>query len=194
MRKFLNLTWLVLLFGIVLASCNKDDDKIIPIDEDWKKANGEAFTLRGLNSEKSGFKKLDSQSGDGYILYRVIKEGTDTTRIYYTSKVKAHYKGCLIKDEDGNIIDDLDTVLDKGVQFDNKLNEEGYDPVEFEVDGNIIEGWKTALQHMHIGDRWEIWIPYQLGYGISGDSRGSVVILPYSTLVFDIEVTEITEQ
>lgn len=193
MRKFLNLTWLVLLFGIVLASCNKDDDNVLAVDEDWKKANGEAFTLRGLNLEKSGFKKLDSQSGDGYILYRVIKEGTDTTRIYYTSTVKAYYKGCLIKDEDGNLIEDLDSVLTKGVVFDQKMDEEGYDPAEFEVSG-VVDGWSTALQHMHVGDRWEVWIPYQLGYGITGDSRGEVDILPYSTLVFDMEVAEITEQ
>lgn len=193
MRKFLNLTWLVLLFGIVLASCNKDDDNVLAVDEDWKKANGEAFTLRGLNLEKSGFKKLDSQSGDGYILYRVIKEGTDTTKIYYTSKIKSFYKGCLIKDEDGNLIEDLDSVLVKGVVFDQKMDEEGYDPAEFEVSG-LIDGWTTALQHMHVGDRWEIWIPYQLGYGVSGSSGGTVTILPYSTLVFDMEVTEITEQ
>ena len=193
MRKFLNLTWLVLLFGIVLASCNKDDDNILAVDEDWKKANGEAFTLRGLNLEKSGFKKLDSQSGDGYILYRVIEEGTDTTKIYYTSTVKAYYKGCLIKDEDGNLIEDLDSVLTKGVVFDQKMDEEGYDPAEFKVSG-VVDGWATALQHMHVGDRWEVWIPYQLGYGIAGSSNGPVTILPYSTLVFDMEVAEITEQ
>ena len=48
----------------------------------------------------------------------------------------------------------------------------------------LIAGWIIALQQMRVGDRWEIYIPAEQGYGrfsqpgIPGDS----------TLVFDIEL------
>ncbi|MCD7916143.1 MAG: FKBP-type peptidyl-prolyl cis-trans isomerase [Tannerellaceae bacterium] len=42
------------------------------------------------------------------------------------------------------------------------------------------------------GDEWEIWIPQQLGYGSAGDSRGAVVIKPYSTLIFTLKVVGVT--
>ena len=126
------------------------------------------FKFEGLKKELITILELSVVNMDGYTYY-------------------------FIKDEDGNLIEDLDSVLTKGVVFDQKMDEEGYDPAEFEVSG-VVDGWATALQHMHVGDRWEVWIPYQLGYGVTGSSGGSVTILPYSTLVFDMEVAEITEQ
>ena len=54
-------------------------------------------------------------------------------------------------------------------------------PVTFCV-GALVDGFATALQHMHIGDQWRVYIPYQLGYG-SSEKTG---IPAFSTLVFDI--------
>lgn len=48
----------------------------------------------------------------------------------------------------------------------------------------LIAGWIIALQKMHVGDRWEIYIPAEQGYG-----RFSQPGIPAgSTLVFDIEL------
>jgi len=40
------------------------------------------------------------------------------------------------------------------------------------------------------GDKWEVWVPYELGYGREGstDDSGNLIIPGYSTLVFEIEV------
>jgi FKBP-type peptidyl-prolyl cis-trans isomerase FklB len=46
----------------------------------------------------------------------------------------------------------------------------------------VVDGFSTALQNMHIGDRWLVYIPYTLGYG----TTDSGTIPAYSTLVFDI--------
>ena len=61
-------------------------------------------------------------------------------------------------------------------------------------------GFATALQYMHPGDRWEIWIPQALGYGSAGsasrqqsDGTYSTEIKPYTTLIYEIEVTRVTE-
>lgn len=49
---------------------------------------------------------------------------------------------------------------------------------------DLIAGWVIALQQMHVGDRWEIYIPAEQGYG-----RFNQPGIPGgSTLVFDIEL------
>ena len=53
-------------------------------------------------------------------------------------------------------------------------------PRTFAVSG-VVKGFATALQNMHIGDRWQVYIPHQLAYG-SSDTPGAA----YSTLIFDI--------
>jgi peptidylprolyl isomerase/FKBP-type peptidyl-prolyl cis-trans isomerase FklB len=53
----------------------------------------------------------------------------------------------------------------------------------------VVDGFSTALQHMQVGDKWEIWIPWKLGYGESGNNS----IQGYTTLVFEIELVAIVE-
>ncbi len=48
--------------------------------------------------------------------------------------------------------------------------------------GSLIDGYTTALQRMHIGDRWRVYVPYTLAYGTSDYNS----IPGYSTLVWDI--------
>lgn len=49
---------------------------------------------------------------------------------------------------------------------------------------DLIAGWIIAMQRMHVGDRWEVYIPAELGYG-----KRSVPGIPGgSTLIFDIEL------
>jgi FKBP-type peptidyl-prolyl cis-trans isomerase FklB len=61
-------------------------------------------------------------------------------------------------------------------------------PARFKVNGNILPGFSTALQHMHRGEGWIVIVPYQLGYGTTQSS--SSVIPAYSTLVFEIYLQE----
>ena len=49
---------------------------------------------------------------------------------------------------------------------------------------DLIEGWIIAIQQMHIGDKWEIYIPAEMGYG-----KFSQPGIPGgSTLIFEIEL------
>lgn len=50
---------------------------------------------------------------------------------------------------------------------------------------DLIAGWIIALQQMHVGDRWEVYIPSDKGYGKINQPG----IPGGSTLVFDIELT-----
>ena len=81
------------------------------------------------------------------------------------SIVTVHYKGSLI---DGRV-------------FDNSYERTCPDALRL---SDVIEGWQVALQKMHVGDKWIIYIPYAMGYGIkSFDS-----IPAYSTLIFEVEL------
>lgn len=52
---------------------------------------------------------------------------------------------------------------------------------------DLIEGWIIAMQQMHIGDKWEIYIPAEMGYG-----RFSQPGIPGgSTLIFEIELISV---
>ena len=49
---------------------------------------------------------------------------------------------------------------------------------------DLISGWIIALQQMHVGDRWEIYLPAEQAYG----KMNQPGIPGGSTLIFDIEL------
>lgn len=49
---------------------------------------------------------------------------------------------------------------------------------------DLIQGWIIALQQMHVGDKWEIYIPAEMGYGKSSQPG----IPGGSTLIFEVEL------
>jgi FKBP-type peptidyl-prolyl cis-trans isomerase FklB len=52
----------------------------------------------------------------------------------------------------------------------------------------VIRGWTEAMQLMTEGDKWKLYIPYDLAYG----ERGSPPkIPPFSPLVFEIEIHKV---
>lgn len=128
--------------------------------EDYKLKN-EAF-LANLRNEEN------TNELPGGILYRVIKSGDGNGIVRMNSVVTVHYTGSLIN----------------GYIFDNSRTK-GY-PEAFRVN-DLIDGFSIALTNMHIGDRWEVYIPSELGYGkrANGNIPGS------STLIFDIELVGI---
>ena len=200
MKRFWQIA--VMLFGLLLVfpACGDDDNEDdgnsfspVPVDEAWRDLNVAAFSEK---EKDESVEYIYSESGNGRILYKVLKEGEGTETIYFTSTVSCYYKGCYVTDEEGNRVADLNNVLTEGEVFDSCLEEDGDEPYTFTVGTGVIDGWTTALQHMHVGDVWEIWVPYSLGYGTTGDrdNYGNVTMLPYTTLVFQVEVVEIVEQ
>lgn len=114
-------------------------------------------------------KRLASQEGvfalPGGIYYKVLETGGGTVSLGPRSIVTVHYKGSLI---DGRV-------------FDNSYERTCPDALRL---SDVIEGWQVALQKMHVGDKWIIYIPYAMGYGIK-----SVDSIPaYSTLIFEVEL------
>ena len=162
----------IVIFSI--SSCKKDKDDHL---ERWMIANITAFSAIKANPE---YKELASPGNEGSIYYKVLHSGDGTDTIRYTSSVSCYYKGYFA-------VDFPDYNIKAGTVFDQRLFDNG-PPAHFTVAG-VVSGWKTALQHMVKGDKWEIWVPYQLGYG-RADSGNSIP--GYSTLVFELEIVNIT--
>ena len=97
--------------------------------------------------------------------YEVINSGEGATP-GPTDKVKVHYHGTLV---DGTV---FDSSVDRG------------EPISFPVNG-VISGWTEALQLMQEGDKWKIFIPYNLAYGERG---AGAQIPPYAALIFEVEL------
>ncbi len=101
----------------------------------------------------------------GGVYYRVIKSGDPEGKTPdRNSVVTVHYMGKTIN----------------GKKFDSSFG--GVAPA-FRL-RDLIEGWIIALQQMHVGDKWELYIPAEKGYG-----KFSQPGIPGgSTLIFEIEL------
>ena len=104
----------------------------------------------------------------GGIYYKVISQGNgDGKHPTRRSIVTAHYTGTTIN----------------GKKFDSSR---GGTPLAVRL-CDLIDGWIIAMQQMCVGERWEVYIPAEKGYG-----KFSQPGIPGgSTLIFDIELIAI---
>jgi FKBP-type peptidyl-prolyl cis-trans isomerase FklB len=125
------------------------------------KAEGEKFLEE--NRKKTGVTVTSSG-----LQYEVVKSGNGKTP-GANDNVTVHYTGKLM---DG-------TVFDSSV--------ERNEPATFGV-SDVIAGWTEVLQLMKEGDKWTVYIPYDLGYGERGAGQD---IPPYATLIFEVELIKV---
>ncbi|MDM8546110.1 FKBP-type peptidyl-prolyl cis-trans isomerase [Candidatus Venteria ishoeyi] len=125
---------------------------------------GKAFLAE--NAKKEGVKILDNG-----LQYKVIKSGSGKTP-GEKDYVSVHYRGTLID----------------GTEFDSSYKRGT--PANFPVNG-VIKGWTQALQKMKEGDKWMLYIPSDLGYGLRGSGQK---IQANSTLVFEVELLTVKEK
>ena len=70
-----------------------------------------------------------------------------------------------------------------GTKFDSS---DGRDPLTFPYGGHqVIAGWDTGFEGMHVGGKRRLFIPYQLAYGEQGKPP---VIPARAQLIFDMEL------
>lgn len=125
------------------------------------KKEGEEFLA--ANAGKEGVRVLPSG-----LQYKVITEGSGK-KPGPKDQVKCHYCG----------------TFPDGTKFDSSYDRG--EPAVFGVN-QVIAGWTEALQLMSEGSKWELYIPYNLGYGEHG-APGAIP--PYSALVFTVELISV---
>lgn len=178
----------------MMASCSENDGEVEEF-ADWQNKNETYFnqlyaaTQQRIAKGDPNWKIIrnwslpdDNQTFhadlSNYIIVHILEKGNSQSGSpLYTDSVKVNYRGRLIPS----------ATYTGGYVFDRsysgEYNLQTMSPAKFAVN-TLVDGFTTALMHMNIGDRWEVYIPYRLGYGATEQSNGAIPA--YSTLIFDM--------
>lgn len=184
----------IVLVSTVLASCKESEEE--GEFDNWKSRNElfiDSIASAAKSNRNGSWTVLRSftlskdfpltESSQYYVYVQKLEEGTGTESPLYTDSIRVHYEGRLIP-----------TVnYPQGYVFDKSYASSTFNPLTdvptlFCVN-RMVNGLSTALMNMVEGDRWRVFIPYQLGYGSQGSTDGGVPA--YSTLQFDIQLARI---
>ena len=117
-------------------------------------------------------------------IYIVVKKQGKGPKVTIGKEVTVNYTGRLL---DG-------TIFDSSVESDARSGEiynanRKYEPMTYTVGKDkLIEGWEQGVMGMPEGTVLQLVIPSALAYG---PRQASPIILPYSPLVFDIEIVSV---
>ncbi|MBR1388212.1 MAG: FKBP-type peptidyl-prolyl cis-trans isomerase [Prevotella sp.] len=173
----------VILFTIhcslFTVSCSEDSEEDSEY-ADWQARNEATTDSWAANSS---YRKIRTYTQDdtstgansAYIYVEVLESGDGTESPIFTDTCRVAYRGRLIPT----------TNYKEGYVFDqsflNDFDKTTAGTADYAASG-VVVGFSTALMNMHAGDRWRVYIPYQLGYG----TTSSGAIPAYSNLIFDI--------
>lgn len=185
--------FLMAFAGIIsMTSCSENDDTEDEY-ENWAEKNETYFNNiyakaeAAINSGDDSWKIIRTYSKDSisakaktdFIVAHVETKGTGTVSPIYTDTVSIHYRGYYMPTDS----------YAEGKQFDSSWTGD-YNQKTMKPTGNYVYsyilGFTTALMNMHKGDRWTVYIPYTLGYGVT-ENKG---IRGCSTLRFDLTLVD----
>ncbi|TWI55638.1 FKBP-type peptidyl-prolyl cis-trans isomerase FklB [Pseudomonas duriflava] len=138
------------------------EERMAKLSEDNAKAGKEFL-------EKNGKREGVVTTASG-LQYEVVKKA-DGAQPKPNDVVTVHYEGRLV---DGTV---FDSSIKRG------------SPIDLPV-GGVIPGWVEALQLMHVGEKYKLYIPSELAYGAQSPSPA---IPANSVLVFDLELLGIKD-
>ncbi len=199
--KNLKYLFFLLMAAFVLSSCSETDEDESKVEyANWQERNDKAFADTLAYARQQGeangwyvFRNwcLDNQTpnkdtngneaslkynDDDYIVVHVLQEGEGTESPLYTDSIQVSYRGRLLPSTsyaDGYVFDQT---------FEGAYSSKTAKPTKTTVNYGWIDGYTTALLKMHVGDRWMVFIPQNLGYGTT-EYNG---IPAYSLLRFEL--------
>lgn len=212
MNKKIFLLSVVSFMMFFLVSCDETEDPGQYIN--WRERN-EAFIdslqkVHDARTDDNLFAVADQRNGRRNIFFKKIKGVNEGQPPFYTSRASVYYRGMTIDESvfANNDVEFYTSLYEDMPVFDQNFT--GANPTDLDVpswmylqtryasDGKVkhaavIDGWVAFLQVMKKGERWEVYIPWQSGYGQKDvGTRGQRNYIPgYSTLIFDIELVDI---
>ena len=209
---------LLLARPLALASCN-DDDPAVDYTKyyAWRDRNTAAIDRLGEGLRQHGAQAYFADSvasalepytpgGDRTYcqpsFYHVL-EAADEADLrarhrwftpYFTSTLRCHYTlydtESVLDRLDGTDLCDLEAM--DAIFLDGQTDTLQSMQVEYFENftcASVVKGWADLLMQMHEGDSWVVAIPWQLGYGQTGQASGGIA--PYSTLFFRLKLVDI---
>lgn len=194
-----------------LAACSKDDNSNAEADY-WKSLNDRGFSDT-LRTARQAIAQAQAAYGDNWpehtpwrvfpsytlapgaravstdsIVVRVLNSplsadaALNAPRPLYTDTTEVAYMGRFLATTqypEGQLFD----FTGPSRQFNDVFNPLLASTTKMAV-SNVVVGFTTALQQMHAGERWRVFIPWQLGYGSSATRD----IPGHSMLIFDLHL------
>lgn len=124
------------------------------------------------------------QAGEVFLEQNKEKEVVNVTESGLQYEILEEGSG--VSPESGDTVE----VSYTGMLIDGTVFDSSEEPVRFTV-GNVIEGWNEALKMMKPGSKWKLYIPSDLAYG---DQQRGQYITPNSTLIFEVELHNVSKQ
>lgn len=201
MKKYLYIA--LTLFVSLLTSCSETNDESTEFDN-WQQRN-ETFFASIYGQAKEAIAKDDSSwkiirvytknpettDQKNFIVVKVLKDSgaaADAKTPLVTDSVKTHYRGYLMQSDSYNTAVE-GYPINVGFSFDSSwtgdYNLATMLPTTM-VPGGMVTGFGTAMQNMHKGDRWLVFMPSNLAYG----SVAKESLPAYSTLIFDVTIED----
>merc|ERR1712216_1103931 len=142
----------------------------------WAGTNEVGKKFLEENKDREGVITLKSG-----LQYKVLKKGTGKHHPKKDSQCQCHYAGTT----PSLTPDAIDKPESEWAEFDSsyKRNE----PTSF-APNQVIKGWTEAMQLMVEGDKWQMYIPSDLGYG---DGGSGAKIKGGDVLIFNMEILKI---
>ena len=143
-------------------------EKINELVRARRKAEGEKQAALNKDFLENAAKEKGAVKTDSGLVYLSLKDG-DGASPGPTDTIKVNYRG----------------TLPDGKEFGSSYTRG--EPIEMKMDG-VIKCWKEGLQKMKAGGKAKLVCPADLAYGETGAGE---FILPYATLVFEVELLEV---
>jgi FKBP-type peptidyl-prolyl cis-trans isomerase len=151
---------------------------VAKVDADYKKET-DTEKKREIDAIKAHLAKnkitaVESPEG----VFVVLKDAGDATNKIDSTKIASvYYKGYTIAGET------FDTNI--------KPNDPTAKPLDVNIGtGGVIPGWEIGLKYFAKGGKGTIYVPAMLAYG----PQANGAIKPYSNLVFDLEIQDVTKK
>jgi FKBP-type peptidyl-prolyl cis-trans isomerase FkpA len=160
-------TLLTLVLAITVAACGEQSGPAEDAAVDNSNTQEQAVT----ESDTTNIESFEITTG---LSAKILKKGYGRAA-EAGDMVDVHYTGWLFDEEAADKRGDkFDSSVDRGEQFSFPLGA-----------GRVIQGWDQGVAGMLIGEKRELTISPEMGYGDRGAGN---VIPPGATLIFEVEL------